>query len=144
MTVLLKGQNPFHVRRALHEGYKRNVRVGLPYRHCTPNHLRLCRLLEFPSRATPIRWHGKGPDGPPPGTKNGRAWPHCKRFLRQLAVPLSLLQPVSVPAAPSYPVGKGSAQILRKSPRTLAASDAPRPTGANSTGHVSPTAARLH
>jgi hypothetical protein len=40
--------------------------------------------------------------------------PLCKRFLKHLSVPPSFLQPVSFPAAPSYPVARGSAQMRRK------------------------------
>jgi len=55
----------------------------------------------------------KGPALPPPGPEKPQA-PECKRFFRHLAVPASFLQPVSAPAAPSYPPSRGSAQMRRR------------------------------
>jgi len=81
--------------------------------HGTPNRLRWCRPLGVfhPAR---FRWPaGKGLALPLPVRKKA-ARAHCKRFLRHLAVPASFLQPVFFPAASSYPVGRGNAQILRK------------------------------
>src|SRR2546427_3591075 len=78
-----------------------------------PDRLCLHLLREcFPSRATPLD-QGRGQICLLRARKRPRV-SYGKRFLRHLSVPTSFLPSVSFPAAPFYPVGRGSAQILRK------------------------------